>query len=616
MANGEGQESPGVAELSINIDTSVVKSLRCQRNHSWGVILGRIRHSSIEVVSMLNLVKNQVDENERPNMSGKLLVRNVEKLVREIVITVPKRIDVVGVYCSDRNDVNKVCQFALDILFPRLKEDLTDLRNFEDILLVCTTEEKSENLNVKLLKEALCSGEIEFPSICIEYSPHVADKFFRLMYCIRLNSRIPWQLSTVDIDGSISQEYSRMLSKLKESKLGFVINSSNSLFFLEELGQATIEDFLKSSRIPEIVDAIDFEVLLSMSSANSEQTEVYCPILFFDTAADEVIKCTMDLDVVLYVDRSSRASELLQIARDALCSQSKFLLMSVQEFQREYGLCKSEVFHFKPFGMKHLVSTIYPVSRIDGSEIPDEDLLQRRKYLHHMFMLPVERPIFRKSQGYFLGFSSNHLINPHHGLKSGIEDGICATVNGKYAYHHYMQDRFDDDGWGCAYRSLQTICSWFNLQGYTTTCVPNHKQIQEALVKVGDKPTNFINSKQWIGSFEVGICLKEIFLVDSKILHVPSGAEMAFKGRDLIEHFHSQGTPVMIGGGVLAHTILGVHFSESTGEIKFLILDPHYTGGEDLKTVQGKGWCGWKGPGFWDSTAHYNMCLPQRPVVI
>ena len=42
------------------------------------------------------------------------------------------------------------------------------------------------------------------------------------------------------------------------------------------------------------------------------------------------------------------------------------------------------------------------------------------------------------------------------------------------------------------------------------------------------------------------------------------------------------------GGGVLAHTILGVHFNESSGELKFLILDPHYTGGEDLKTIQDK----------------------------
>ena len=39
--------------------------------------------------------------------------------------------------------------------------------------------------------------------------------------------------------------------------------------------------------------------------------------------------------------------------------------------------------------------------------------------------------------------------------------GEQAIVSGNYGYHHYMQDNFDDDGWGCAYRSLQTIISWF-----------------------------------------------------------------------------------------------------------------------------------------------------------
>lgn len=68
-----------------------------------------------------------------------------------------------------------------------------------------------------------------------------------------------------------------------------------------------------------------------------------------------------------------------------------------------------------------------------------------------------------------------------------------------------------------------------------------------------------------------------------------------------------------LGGGVLAHTILGVDYNQSTGKLKFLILDPHYTGGEDLHVIQSKGWCGWKGLEFWDKRAYYNMCLPQVP---
>ena len=47
------------------------------------------------------------------------------------------------------------------------------------------------------------------------------------------------------------------------------------------------------------------------------------------------------------------------------------------------------------------------------------------------------------------------------------------------------QDKFDDKGWGCAYRSLQTICSWFSRQLYTQAAPPSHRDIQTALVKVG-----------------------------------------------------------------------------------------------------------------------------------
>lgn len=35
----------------------------------------------------------------------------------------------------------------------------------------------------------------------------------------------------------------------------------------------------------------------------------------------------------------------------------------------------------------------------------------------------------------------------------------------------------------------------------------------------------------------------------------------------------------------MAHTILGVAWNETTGQIKFLILDPHYTGAEDLQVI-------------------------------
>lgn len=42
----------------------------------------------------------------------------------------------------------------------------------------------------------------------------------------------------------------------------------------------------------------------------------------------------------------------------------------------------------------------------------------------------------------------------------------------------------------------------------------------------------------------------------------------------------------MIGGGVLAYTLLGIDWNEQTGEVAFLILDPHYTGSEDIRKIK------------------------------
>ena len=82
------------------------------------------------------------------------------------------------------------------------------------------------------------------------------------------------------------------------------------------------------------------------------------------------------------------------------------------------------------------------------------------------------------------------------------------------------------------------------------------------------------------------ICIEDI-LFDHVYLLRPShtlftprrGSDIPSHARELAVHFRTQGTPIIIGGGVLAYTLLGVYFNESTGDCAFLILDPHYTGG-------------------------------------
>lgn len=58
-------------------------------------------------------------------------------------------------------------------------------------------------------------------------------------------------------------------------------------------------------------------------------------------------------------------------------------------------------------------------------------------------------------------------------------------------------------GWGCGYRTLQTICSWLKNNVNKDVEIPSIEQVQKILVELEDKPISFLGSRQWIGSFEV-----------------------------------------------------------------------------------------------------------------
>lgn len=218
------------------------------------------------------------------------------------------------------------------------------------------------------------------------------------------------------------------------------------------------------------------------------------------------------------------------------------------------------VHHF-PASPHHLspITVAFPHTSITSPDSPplrDSHLTTLRLQFHSSLCLPVDRPLLRLTnltyfspplegalvntaiQFLFIPSPSPgpHLLCPHTALRSS-PTGTVAMVQGRYTYHHYMQDNFNDNvstytsphkcythwsslalpqpaqGWGCAYRSLQTLWSWFKLQGYTSKAIPSHREIQEALVATGDKPSHFISSRQWIGSFEVSTTLNHLLAV-------------------------------------------------------------------------------------------------------
>jgi hypothetical protein len=123
--------------------------------------------------------------------------------------------------------------------------------------------------------------------------------------------------------------------------------------------------------------------------------------------------------------------------------------------------------------------------------------------------------------------------------------------------------------------------------------------------------------------------------VQCRIIRLNSGHEIVDHAREIATHFERDGSPIMIGslitlslyllsvpgaclfmiigGDVYAYTMLGMDWNSSTNELKFLILDPHYTGSSsNLKAIREKG-CNWKGIELFKKGVFYNLCLPQRP---
>ncbi|KAJ0174232.1 hypothetical protein K1T71_010378 [Dendrolimus kikuchii] len=190
--------------------------------------------------------------------------------------------------------------------------------------------------------------------------------------------------------------------------------------------------------------------------------------------------------------------------------------------------------------------------------------------------------------------------------------GQSYLITGKYEYYHYLCDGFDDQGWGCGYRTLQTICSWMKNNVNNDVAIPTIRQIQETLVELEDKPKSFLGSRQWIGSFEVCLVIDKLFDIPCKIVHVNAGDDLKSIIDVLVNHFEKFGSPVMMGGDVDCSSkgVMGVHIVDDQASL--LIVDPHYIGKEQTKGfLQNKGWVKWQPLKDFVSSSFYNLCLPQ-----
>ena len=151
---------------------------------------------------------------------------------------------------------------------------------------------------------------------------------------------------------------------------------------------------------------------------------------------------------------------------------------------------------------------------------------------------------------------------------------------------------------------------------------------QEVLVTVGDKPSRFQDSKNWIGSYEVFLVLDHLFDVSCKILHVSPNTTTTSTATtplssivpQLIDHFTQLGSPIMMGGDVDAASkcILGVCCDVNQENVHLLVLDPHFSVDKGIsysaKDIQAQGFLKWIPLSSFNQSSFYNLCLPLAHV--
>uniref|UniRef100_W5K785 UFM1-specific peptidase 1 n=1 Tax=Astyanax mexicanus TaxID=7994 RepID=W5K785_ASTMX len=209
--------------------------------------------------------------------------------------------------------------------------------------------------------------------------------------------------------------------------------------------------------------------------------------------------------------------------------------------------------------------------------------------------------------------------NAQEGLPEPLSDcdSRFSVVSGDCLYYHYGCDGKDDRGWGCGYRTVQTICSWLFMhsgpQSGKAKPPPSLPDIQQALVTIGDKQPSFLGSREWIGTYEAALVIDQLYDVPCRIIHVRSGGpELQQAAEDLHHHFTTCGSPVMMGGDRdnSSKCILGVCSGKEGTHL--LIMDPHYYGPTlDKESLQRRGWVAWKRVSCLDQCSFYNLCLPQ-----
>ncbi|GFE53493.1 peptidase family protein c78 [Babesia ovis] len=190
----------------------------------------------------------------------------------------------------------------------------------------------------------------------------------------------------------------------------------------------------------------------------------------------------------------------------------------------------------------------------------------------------------------------------------------ATLVKGPYQYYHYNQCGKNDSGWGCCYRSIQMVASWYLMQYRTLRPVPTHDEIQTYIKERDPSHAGLVvGSTTWIGTVEAGYFINWYLNYDTKTFYLSDVTEFRNYNGLIAKHFATVGSPIIMGAGMFAYVIVGICIGATANDVAYLIADPHYVGEDNVKQIQTKGAVGWKKIDFIAKAANggfINLCCP------
>nr|XP_009790501.1 PREDICTED: probable Ufm1-specific protease isoform X2 [Nicotiana sylvestris] len=330
-------------------------------------------------------------------------------------------------------------------------------------------------LHVKLPLYYNTSNPNDVHEIYMRAAEAVASKFKDPQVTCLIEALDETSSGAVVLRGSDLNTYSsNSSSELKDSDMKALLCS---YFF------STSKDITSFSSIEKNADKIQVSFLLN-KSINSAKPSVPIAEYYPATQETELLVVGHKLEVLCYAAKDlslaySVSKLVIPALLDQLHSMRKVIMPDLLK-----GHPELHPYHFLPPGLLHPITVLYELS-YGETELKQ---VETRRSLHLRLGLPFDRPLLRisnaidlvgkKNTGSSVQKGSSLLKDVHLGIPcSGVSGGVSSLVQGSYEYYHYLHEGLDDSGWGCAYRSLQTIISWFKLQNYTSIDVPSHSSL-------------------------------------------------------------------------------------------------------------------------------------------